>query len=135
MSNIDMSQIITAEDKAAAEQASRKAGLFAERERRLAAGTTFNLSFGPLPMQGRPQDQATITALLQLANMRITAEDTSPLTFRDAVNTIHSLSPTEMIEAATAGMAWVEAVMAASWALVDSGDIPADYTDDAHWPA
>ncbi|MEN9062830.1 hypothetical protein [Ponticoccus litoralis] len=127
--------IKTPADLAAEQQERRKAGLYAERERRLAEGATFLLTFGSIPMQGRPQDQATITALLQIANMRAAANDTSPLTFRDAANVIHSLSPAEMIEMATAGIAWVESVMAASWAMVDSGDIPADYTADTRWPA
>ncbi|MHC9235016.1 DUF4376 domain-containing protein [Pseudooceanicola sp. 502str34] len=132
--NIDYSRVVTAEDKAAEVQAGRKAALYAERERRLEAGTTLGLSFGAVPVRGRPFDQTVMLGIMQKAMALQASASTDTLTFRDDANTIHQLTATQAIELASAGVAWVEAVMAASWTMVDGGAIPEDFAADSRWP-
>ncbi|APZ53757.1 DUF4376 domain-containing protein [Salipiger abyssi] len=135
MSNIDLTRIITAEDKTAAEQARRKSALHAERRRRVEAGTVLALSFGSIPVQGRAFDQSVILGLSQRAAALQSAGDTTTtLTYRDADNAMHELTAAQFLELAAAATAWIEAVMQASWTMIDSGQIPADFADDAHWP-
>lgn len=139
---IDYSQIVTSEDKAAAEQAARLAGVNAERTRRLAAGAAFPVPGidDPIPLTGRPFDQSVYLSLLVSAQGYKAAGITDPVqTVRAGDDVIHKLTPDQMIALVAQAMAWVEDVMSRSWAMKDgTGDytagIPADYADDAHWP-
>lgn len=108
----------------------------AERARRLEAGSAFAVSWSaaPVPVTGRQFDQTVILALSHRAMAYKAAGTTEPkLTYRDAANVIHHLTPDQFIELAELAMNWVEAVMNVSWAMKDKG-IPADFTDDKHWP-
>ena len=137
MPNIDLTQIITAEDKAAQEQARRRDALHAHRDQLIAAGTTVTVTgIGDVPVRGTPFDQTVMLALVQRGAARVAANDTTAdLLFRDNANTDHMLTGAQAVELAEAGMNWVQAVMAASWAIKDAGDIPADFADDGYWPA
>lgn len=114
----------------------------AERERRLEAGSAFTVTgiADPIPLQGRAFDQTVYLALLARASGYKAAGVTDPiLTLRDAADTIHSLTPDQMIQLITQAMTWFENVMAVSWAMKDgtgdfTGGIPTDFTDDSHWP-
>ena len=109
----------------------------AERTRRIEQGHAFTVAgvTAPIPLQGRPQDQTVYTALLVRATGYKSAGITAPvLIIRDAVDTTHQLTPDQMVDLVGQAMLWFEQVMAASWALKDGTDIPADYTDDRHWP-
>lgn len=134
--NIDFSQIITAEDDAAAEQARRNTAVNAERDRRIAAGKVVDVpGLGPIAMQGRMQDMQNLLALFNAANLRKAGGDTSAgIVFRDADNVVHQMTSDQMIALYVMGATWVEAVYDASWRMKDGGDVPADFTDDRHWP-
>jgi hypothetical protein len=122
------------EGELAADQADRAAGVNAERDRRLAAGSTVTVSgYGDVPLQGRAVDQTNLIALEVTAMQLVAAALDVPMDFRDADNVMHTLTPAQMLEMARLGKQAAAAIYAAAWALKDSGDIPADYTDDAHW--
>jgi len=114
----------------------------AERERRLAAGSSFTVAgvVDPIPLQGRPFDQTVYLALLTRANgLKSAGVITPALTLRDGADTIHELTPDQMISLISQSMTWFESVMATSWAMKDGAapfetGIPADYTADTHWP-
>lgn len=137
MSNIDFGQMITAETKAAHVQEERKRALHQHRDQLIASGTTVTVTgIGDVPLRGAPFDQTVMLSLLQRGAARIAAGDTTAdLLFRDDANTDHLLTGAQAVELAEAGMTWVQAVMAASWAIKDSGEIPADFTDPSYWPA
>ena len=114
----------------------------AERERRLAEGSAFIVEgiVDPIPLQGRPFDQTVYLALLTRAGGLKSAGVTTPaLTLRDAADKIHELTPDQMISLVSQAMTWFDSAMAASWAMKDGAapfeaGIPADFTDDTHWP-
>lgn len=132
---IDMSQLVTADDKAAAEQERRRAGVNAERDRRLAAGVAVSVSgYGDIPVQGRPGDQINLIALADTAREMQAASVTTPIPFRDAGNAMHNLTTAQVLELSRKGKEHAQAIYATSWAMKDNGEIPADYADDARWP-
>ena len=137
MPNIDLSQIVTAEDKAALIQARRRDALHAHRDQLIAAGTTVTVTgIGDVPLRGSPFDQTVMLSLLQRGAARVAANDTTAdILFRDDDNTDHLLTGEQAVELAEAGMAWVQAVMQSSWAIKDAGEIPADFDDPVHWPS
>jgi hypothetical protein len=113
-----------------------------ERERRLVDGTSFTVAgvTDPIPLQGRPFDQTVYLALLIRANgYKSAGVATAVLKIRDAADTVHMLTPDQMISLISQAMTWFEGVMATSWAMKDgTGDftdgIPDDFADDTHWP-
>ncbi len=133
---VDLSQIITAEDKAAAEQARRRAGVNAKRDRRLAAGAMISLAgYGDIPLQGRAGDQINLIALGDTAHDLIAAGVTAAvIRFRNAQIVMHTLTPAQLLEAARRGKEIAAAIYATSWAMKDGGDIPEDYAADTNWP-
>ena len=137
MPNIDLTQIITAEDKAAQEQARRRDALHAHRDQLIAAGTTVTVTgIGDVPVRGTPFDQTVMLSLMQRGAARVAANDTTAdILFRDKANTEHMLTGAQAVELAEAGMTWVQSVMAASWAIKDAGEIPADFDDPVRWPS
>lgn len=108
----------------------------AERERRIAAGTTVNITgYGTIPLQGRDVDQINLLGLVQAASLRVAAGDVTTTTvFRDADNTNHELTPPQIIELWSKGSAWISSVYTASWVIKELSPIPADFSDDARWP-
>lgn len=108
----------------------------AERDRRVAAGIAVTIDgYGPVPLQGRDQDQTNLLGLVTAANLRIASGDTATLTkFRDAENVDHMLTPPQIIEMWLKGSAWISAVYDASWTLKAMDPIPADYANDSRWP-
>ena len=135
MSNIDFSQMITAADKAAAEQDRRRAGVNAMRDSLIAAGALIGLTgYGDIPVRGTPGDQFNLLGLGQTADQMIAAGVTSPIPFRDAENMMHALAPVQVAELVRKAKEFASAVYAASWAIKDGGDIPADFAADARWP-
>ena len=116
-------------------QEHRRAGVNAERARRIVAGTEIAIDgYGPIPVQGRPEDMTNLTGLYNIATeKRRTMDTTASMVFRDRDNVVHSLTPQNMIDLYVAAIAWVEAIYQASWALKE-GAVPRDYADDRHWP-
>lgn len=106
-----------------------------ERARRLAAGKCFTVSWQPEPilMTAREFDLVILSDLRSSAEWAIANGDTTPVIYRDGANIIHSLTPTQFLELATAGKQWVQQVMAVSWNMKDRG-IPFDYDADPRWP-
>ena len=137
MPNIDFSQIITAEDKAVQEQSRRRDALHAHRDQLIADGTTVSVAgIGDVPLRGTAFDQTVMLSLMQRGAARVAANDaTADIVFRDNSNTEHLLTGAQAVELAEAGMTWVQAVMAASWAIKDAGPIPEDFDDPVHWPS
>ncbi len=119
-----------------------KSQVNAERDRRLLRGAAFAVpgAAEAIPLTGRPEDRTVYLALLVQAQGAKAAGITTPaLRFRDDNDTIHLLTPDQMIALIAQAMQWFEAVMAVSWAMKD-GDapfeagIPEDFADDRHWP-
>ena len=121
--------------------AALRAAINAERDMRLAAGTSFAVQgiADPIPLTGRPFDQSVYLALLIRAQAYKAAGVTAPvLTIRAGDDVIHQITPDQMISLISQAMAWVEAVMSVSWAMKDGtapfeAGIPADVTKDKWW--
>ncbi|PWE29957.1 hypothetical protein DDZ14_16070 [Maritimibacter sp. 55A14] len=108
----------------------------AERTRRLEAGSIFTVpGYGDVALQARLQDMVTLSGLLDGAQARIAAGDVTTIKrFRDRDNTDHLLTPPQIAQMVQIGTAWVEAVYNASWDIKKLDPVPADFTDDGHWP-
>ncbi|PKP85813.1 MAG: hypothetical protein CVT80_00250 [Alphaproteobacteria bacterium HGW-Alphaproteobacteria-2] len=108
----------------------------AERARRLAHGVVVAVTgHGPVALQGRLEDQMTLTGIKDAALLRAQAGDLTTLTrFRDRDNTDHNLAPMQVIEMWQLGAGWASAVYAASWEIKDMDPPPEDFTDDSLWP-
>lgn len=113
----------------------------AERDRRIAAGFTFA---GKL-YQGRPEDRENISgaALAALAaqmagatpgDLRWHGGD-SDFVWIAADNSLTPMDAQTMFAFGQAAMAHKQAHIFAARALKDAVPIPADYADDAYWPA
>jgi len=112
-----------------------------ERDRRILKGTAITVTkYGDIHLTGRASDQSVYLAMLLRAQGAKAVSITNAIhAFRDASNTMHTLTPDQVIEMVSKAMAWFEAVMKVSWAMKDgsgdfTGGIPADYSDDKHWP-
>lgn len=107
-----------------------------ERDRRVFAGTTVELDgYGPVPLQGRDQDQTNLLGLVTAASLRLAAGDNATVTkFRDALNVDHLLVPAQIVEMWSKGSSWISDVYDASWTIKAMEPIPADYAADSYWP-
>lgn len=107
-----------------------------ERDRRVSAGTTVELDgYGPVPLQGRDQDQTNLLGLVTAASLRLAGGDNTTVTkFRDALNVDHMLVPSQIVEMWSKGSAWISDVYDASWTIKAMDPIPADYAADSYWP-
>ncbi len=131
MATIDLSQLITAEQKAAAARASADAAVNAERQRRILAGKVID----GVHVTGRDEDARNLTNLALAAQLRIAGGDTTTLTvYRDGQNIDHELTPPQMLALWQQSAAYVSALYAASWAIKAMDPLPADVTDDGLWP-
>ena len=135
-------EIAALEARAAADEARRiaeiPAKVNAERERRLIAGVTVNVSgYGDIPLQGRDQDQINLLALKDTArDLAAAGVTTAVIPFRDADNVTHTLTPAQMIELANEGKTAASAIYQASWAIKARNDLATiDITDDQYWSA
>lgn len=132
MATIDLSQLITAEDKAAEARAAAHAAINAERTRRVVAGKVID----GVSVTGRDEDARNLTNLALAAQMRIAAGDTATLTvYRDGDNVDHALTPPQMLALWQQSAAYVEALYAASWAIKAMEPLPVDVADDGLWPS
>ncbi len=132
MATIDLSQLITAEDKAAQAAAAARAAINAERRRRIEAGTVI----GGIRVTGRDEDARNLTSLALAAQLRIAGGDTATITvYRDGDNVDHELTPPQVLALWQQSAAYVSALYAASWAIKAMEPIPADVTADALWAA
>lgn len=109
-----------------------------ERARRIAEGKDVivtGLSSSPVALQMRPDDQVNLLGLAQEAQLRKALGNTAPFNFRDRLNVVHVMTADQMLEFALQAGAFKSAVIEASWALKSPNETPADYDDDARWPA
>lgn len=125
------------EAEAAQEQARRKEALHRHRDQLIAEGTTVTVTgIGDVPLRGTPFDQTVLLSRRQQgADLIAAGDESASILFRDAANTEHMLTGAQAVEMVDAGMAWIEDVMQASWAIKDAGEIPADFDDPVHWPS
>ena len=112
----------------------------AERDRRLEAGVTVTVTgYGAIPMQGRAQDMINTLSLKDTARDLKAANITAAIIpFRDADNTLHSLTADQVIEMVNAGKQKASLIYQTAWDMKDgtgdfTGGIPADYTDSSYW--
>ena len=129
--------ITTAAETDAQEQQSRSEAVTVERDRRLAAGAVVAVTgYGDIPVQGRIHDQINLIALGDTARDLIEASISGAIIpFRDGDNVMHILTPQQVAELTRKGKAAASAIYAAAWAIKDIAEIPADFADDANWPA
>lgn len=112
-----------------------------ERDRRIEAGNDFTLSTGTvIAVTGRERDK-TVLMSQYLAAQALDAggQIGAVMVYRDRANVNRLLTPQEMIELFTLGMAWVEAVMTVAWHMKDgtgaySAGVPDDLENDSYWP-
>ncbi|MCE8006558.1 DUF4376 domain-containing protein [Aestuariivita sp.] len=136
MSNIDFGAVITAQDKDAQAMEKCRAGITAERNRRLESGVVIPIDgYGEVPVQGREKDRINLIALADTARSLIEAGQVSQtVPFRDADNVMHQLTPPQMIEMVDKAKQAASAIYAAAWTMKDMAAPPQDYGDDSHWP-
>jgi len=129
---IDLSLLVTAEDKAAAARTRIEAAVNAERQRRIEAGKVID----GVHVTGRDEDARNLTNLALAAQMRISGGDTTTLTtYRDGNNVDHALTPPQMLALWQQSSAYVSDLYAASWAMKAMEPMPEDVTADELWPA
>ncbi len=74
--------------------------------------------YGPVALQGRPEDQTSLQGLAFGAQLRLSMGDSMTLMdFLDRENVLHQLQPMQMLELWQKGAAFVSAVYAKSWAI------------------
>lgn len=130
MTTLDLSQLVTAEMKAAQAATAKHAAVNIERQRRIEAGTIINGVY----VTGRDEDARSLTNLALAAQLRIGMGDTSTLTiYRDGENIDHDLTPPQMLALWQQSAEYVSALYAASWAIKAMDPLPEDVTDDALW--
>lgn len=107
-----------------------------ERDRRIMAGTTADVEgIGPVPLQGRPQDQLNMLALKDTArDLQVAGVTSAVIPFRDGANVEHMLTAEQMVQITDQGKQHITAIYQAAWALKAMDPIPADYADDQWWP-
>ncbi|MBD8554932.1 hypothetical protein IFT84_10390 [Rhizobium sp. CFBP 8762] len=109
-----------------------------ERDKRIAAGVRVMIgTIGAIPVQGREKDQTNLLALKDNARDLVAAGIKKPvMTFRDANDVVHLLTPAQMMELVSKGLAWVSQVYQASWIIKEMNPIPHDFASNAAlWPA
>jgi hypothetical protein len=108
----------------------------------IAEGNTFAVTgYGTITITGTTKDMTILTALMVKAQgLKAAAVTTPSLVIRDKTNVTHTLTPDQMIELVSAGMAWIEDTMKVSWDMKDGvapfeAGIPADFaTNESYWP-
>lgn len=105
----------------------------AERDRRIGEPITVLIEdIGPVRIDMTPQSRNNIQGLITLAMLQ--QGSTEPMvTFRDADNEDHDLTPAQVIQMAVQAAQRVDAIYKASWALKAEDPIPIDYTAGGHW--
>ena len=112
----------------------------AERDRRIAAGFTFNGAM----FDSRPEDQKRIAGAAQLAFMAIVAGaqagdlmwhgGVQPFAWIALDNSIVTMDAQTVVQFGRAAAAWEQAHIFAGRAIKNLSPIPADYTAPERWP-
>jgi hypothetical protein len=107
-----------------------------ERERRIVAGRTLDVGGMSIAVAGDPITVRSLQALGLAASLRVGSGDTTTITdYRDETNTVHQLTPPQVLALWSAATAYAEACFEASWTIKALDPIPVDYDDDSRWPA
>src|SRR5690606_16556258 len=136
MATIDLSQLVTAEMKAAQAQAAGEAAINAERDRRIVAG----FEFDGRHYQSRPEDReniagaalaalAAISAGAQPGDLRWHGGETD-FAWIAADNSLAPMDAQTMFAFGQAAMAHKQALIFAARAIKDAETLPEDVTDD-----
>ena len=101
----------------------------------ITAGTNVEITgYGPVALQGRPQDQTSLQGLAFGAQLRLGMGDSTTLMdFLDRENVLHQLVPMQMLELWQKGAAFVSAIYARSWAIKEMDPSSIDLDDPALW--
>jgi len=107
----------------------------AERERRIAAPLTVSVSVGPIAINMDAAAQRNLQGLASVGQYLKAAGSSQTTEFRDFDNNSHALTPDDLVVMGLQVASRIQAVYAASWSIKALDPIPADYADDARWPA
>ena len=138
--NIDLSELVTAEMKAAQRQADLKAAVDAERDRRINGGFIFE----GVEYQSRPEDRENIAGAATAALGAIVAGaqpgdlrwhgGAEDFAWIAADNTTHTMDAQTVYAFGQAAMAHKQAHIFAARDIKDADPIPEDVADDGYWP-
>ncbi|GGG77464.1 hypothetical protein GCM10011415_27960 [Salipiger pallidus] len=141
MSNIDMSLVITAEDKAAEARAAKLAQITVERDRRISGGFTFE----GVEYQTRPEDLenmagAATSALEAIVNGALPGDlrwDDPNVDFAwiAADNSLTPMDAQTTLAMGKAAKRHKQLHIFTARQMKNLAVLPDDFTDDAHWPA
>lgn len=125
MINLDLSKVVTAEQKASEAEQALASGIRAEGRRRLSL----------LVANYTDLERETWKGQLEEARAMLAGGSSSLV---DTLAAPRGLTSTQMaqliVDKAEAFKAGSAAILAAQEALLNSDPIPADYRDDVHWP-
>lgn len=108
-----------------------------ERTVRLFAGTDVEIpGYGWVKLQGRPMDQDALMGLAVAAQLRMATGDMlTTTTFIARDNTLHELTPPQIVQVFVLGSQYVSAChIAARW-IKDNEAVTADPAASTAWPA
>lgn len=134
--------ISTLEERTAAENEARRASVDAERDRRIAAGFTFNGAM----YQARPiPDLQNISGAANAATIAVIngaqegdfrwADPDDDFEWIASDNTLVKMDAPRTIAFGQAALRWVDVNFKAARELKDLETVPIDYTDDGYWPS
>lgn len=90
--------------------------------------------YGPVALQGRPEDQASLQGLAFGAQLRLSMGDSTTLTdFMDRNNSPHQLAPAQVLELWQKGAAFISAIYARSWEIKEMDPTTTDVNDATLW--
>lgn len=102
-----------------------------ERARRILVGTVINGVY----VTGDKQTADNLRSLAFKAERRQRDGDDTQIVYRDGVNALHLLTPTEFMAVYDEADAYVEEAYFKSWQIKAMQPPPADIASDALWPA
>lgn len=128
--NLDLTQLVTAEDHAANADRSLRDGINAERQRRILAGTTVE----GVRVTGTDNDTRNLMGLALGAQLRLAGGDNETITtFRDADNVDHELTPEQVLNLWQKSTAFVSMLYQKSWEIKALEPIPPTYAAEKYW--
>ena len=107
-----------------------------ERNNRINSGCNVTISgVGTVSIKGGDEDTRNLTNLGQLANLFLSTNNNTMITYRDNNNIVYELTPAQMSELWKKTVFYVTSVYQASWNMKDMNPLPTDYTKDSYWPS
>lgn len=120
---------------AALDQSKAAREVDAERDRRVLLGSTFTVSgyANPIRLAGDPQTRENLINQKDVAKDLIESGSSTPMPWRDENNTIHMLTPEQVVELWRQATMFVSVLYQRAWALKDNPPIPEDFREDIYW--